>query len=411
MKTRRTAVFVVLTFAYLLSQFLRHANAAIADSVSHDLSLTAAQLGLMTSLFYVAFAAAQVPLGIALDRLRPRFVLAGLMLASGIGCVIFASAQSLATLAAGRALIGLGMAGVLMGSFKILGRWYPPQRFATVSGLLIGLGGLGGLLAASPLVWFNQNYGWRAAFSTGAAVIAVSAVFVALVARDWPRGEGPSHTTAAQYTGSVRTIFSDGRFWRLGPLNFFLNGMLMAFQGLWAGPFLMDVHHMTPAGKGAYLSLLSGGVVAGYLTGGWLADRIGIYRAVMGAGGVFVATQAVFLLSVLKLVPWLLGGAYFVFGFAGAFQILTVVQIGSLFPASMTGRAVTAVNMMGFAGTAFLQWIMGVVIGSVGKTDLGGYAPKAYVAALSIGAAATLLALIWYGAARRLRWPHTAAPS
>lgn len=109
MKTRRSVVFIVLTFAYLLSQFLRHANAAIADSVSNDLSLTAAQLGLMTSLFYVAFAAAQVPLGVALDRLRPRFVLAGLMLASGIGCLIFASAQSLATLASARALIGLAL--------------------------------------------------------------------------------------------------------------------------------------------------------------------------------------------------------------------------------------------------------------------------------------------------------------
>lgn len=406
MKTRRLAVFTVLAFAYLLSQFLRHANAAIADSVSADLSLTAAQLGLMTSLFYVAFAAAQVPLGVALDHFRPRFVIAGLMLASAAGCLIFASASSLGTLASGRTLIGLGMAGVLMGSFKILGRWYPPGRFATVSGVLIGLGALGGLVAAGPLVWFNQQYGWRAAFSTGAVVIAVSAACVALFARDWPPGETAARSTSAQDPASVRDVFTDRRFWRLGPLNFFLNGVLMAFQGLWAGPFLQDVHHLTSAGKGAYLSLLSIGVVAGYLVGGLLADRIGIYRAVVAAGALFVATQLMLILSVFKFVPWLLGGAYLLFGFTGAFQILTVIQIGALFPLRMTGRAVTAVNMMGFAGTAFLQWTMGVIIGSFGRTAAGAYPPGAYVAALSVGLAGTVLALVWYGSDRSLRRPH-----
>jgi sugar phosphate permease len=408
-KTRRLTVFVVLTFAYLLSQFTRHANAAIADSVSKDISLTAAQLGLMTSLFYVAFAAAQVPLGIALDRLRPRLVLAGMMLASGIGCLVFASARSLGTLASGRALIGLGMAGILMGSFKILARWYPTKRLATVSGLLIGLGALGGLAAASPLVWFNQHYGWRAAFTIVAGVIAASAVTVGLFARDWPAGEASHHTAGGAHAGSVRDVFKDGRFWRLGPLNFFFCGSLMAVQGLWAGPFLLDVHHMTATGKGTFLSLLSLGVVAGYLAGGWLADRMGIYRAVMWSGGLFVATQAVFLLSVLKLVPWLLGSAYFLFGFAGAFQILTVVQIGTLFPVHMTGRAVTAVNMFGFAGTAFLQWIMGVIIGSFGKNAAGAYPPQAYATAFGLGAVAMLAALLWYGATPALRRPLGAA--
>ena len=406
MKTRRLVVFIVLAFAYLLSQFLRHANAAIADSVSADLSLTAAQLGLMTSLFYVAFAAAQVPLGVALDHFSPRFVIAGLMLASTAGCLIFASAHSLETLASGRTLIGLGLAGVLMGSFKILGHWYPAKRFATVSGVLIGLGALGGLAAASPLVWFNQQYGWRAVFGTVAVVIAVSAACVALFARDGPPEEDVEHPTAARRSGSVRDVFADGRFWRLGPLNFFLCGMLMSFQGLWAGPFLVDVHRMTPGGKGAYLSLLSAGVVVGYLVGGWLADRLGIYRAVMGAGVLFVVAQVVLILSAFKFVPWLLGGAYFLFGFAGAFQILTVVQIGTLFPTHMTGRAVTAVNMMGFAGTAFLQWIMGVIIGSFGRTAAGAYPPGAYVTALSLGAVATMLALIWYGTGRSLRKAH-----
>ena len=167
---RASAIFGWFTAAYFLSYFFRSANAVIAGDLARDLALSADQLGLMTSLFFAAFAAIQLPLGIWLDRWGPRWVTPGLMLVGAAGSVIFALAPNFALLALGRALIGMGMAGILMGSLKIFSQWFPAHRFATMSGLLVGIGALGALAAATPLAWLNDAIGWRAVFGLGAAM-------------------------------------------------------------------------------------------------------------------------------------------------------------------------------------------------------------------------------------------------
>ena len=113
---RRAAVFGLFSAAYFISYFFRSANAVISGDLSRELGLDAGQLGLMTSLFFASFAAIQVPMGIWLDRWGPRWVTPGLMFVGALGSLVFALAPSFVPLAIGRALIGVGMAGVLMGS-------------------------------------------------------------------------------------------------------------------------------------------------------------------------------------------------------------------------------------------------------------------------------------------------------
>ena len=227
--SKRWIIFVLFSAAYFMSYFYRSANAVIAPDLSAELSLSAAQLGFMTSLFFAAFAAVQIPLGIGLDRWGPRWVTPGLMLFGVAGSLIFATSSTLPGLALGRALIGVGMAGILMGSLKMFSQWFPVNRFATASGLLIGIGSLGALLAATPLAWLNNALGWRAVFVGGAAATAAIAGAIMLWTDntppgvDWPRGG-----TSLRGTGEV---FSDARFWRIAPLTFFWLGRCWAFRG------------------------------------------------------------------------------------------------------------------------------------------------------------------------------------
>ena len=141
MRAGQTRVFLIFTVAYFLSYFYRSANAVIAPDLRGDLGLTASQLGLMTSLFFAAFAAVQLPLGVGLDGVGPRWMTPALMLVAAAGSLVFAAATGFAGLALGRALIGVGMAGVLMGAFKVFGQWFSARRYATASGLLVGLDG------------------------------------------------------------------------------------------------------------------------------------------------------------------------------------------------------------------------------------------------------------------------------
>jgi predicted MFS family arabinose efflux permease len=388
--TRQFTIFVLFTSAMFLSYFFRSANAVIAPDLSAEMGLDAAQLGLMTSLFFGAFAAMQIPLGIGLDRWGPRWVTPGLMLAAVVGALVYANAGSFGVLALGRALIGMGMAGVLMGSLTIFSQWFSARRYATVSGLLVGLGSLGALAAATPLAWLNHTLGWRAVFVAGAIATACCAAAIMLWARNTPPGVPWRGGQGSR--GGLRVIFADLRFWRIAPLTFFLAGMVLGFQALWAGPYLFDVLGLSPIDGGNVLLLLGIGTTLGYSMSGWLADRFGIARMTVVAGALFAASQLALAAQPPLIWVTLL---YLIFGFTGGYNVMMMAQTRRLFPLNMTGQAVTAANLFAIGGTFLLQWWMGLIIGAFPATA-GHYPPIAYSTALLLTAVGTLATLLWY---------------
>ncbi|RDI96092.1 MFS transporter [Meiothermus sp. QL-1] len=374
-------VFLVLLLAYFLSYFFRATNAVIAPDLRQDLGLSPAELGLMTSLFYLTFALVQLPLGSLLDRYGPRFVHPALMLVGALGALIFASAENFTVLSLGRALLGIGFAAALMGALKAFSLWFPSTRYASVSSLYVALGASGAIAASSPLAWLKEQIGWRGVFEWGALVIVLVALAVALGVENAPRGLS---LPRPERGGGAGVIWQSQVFWRIGALNFVLGGGFLAWQTLWAGDYLYKTRGMGGLEVGALLFAFSLAAVLGYLLSGTLADRLGLPRVLWGAAWGF-------LLGVLLLALWpamplpLLYGAYALMGFLGAFNILCLAQARLAFPTALTGRAVTAINFMGFIGVFLLQWGMGVVLGLFG-----------YGAALGLWTALLALAILGY---------------
>ncbi len=391
---RALAVFVFFGIGYFLSNFFRAANAVISNDLMRDLGLSAADLGMMTSLFYAGFAAVQLPLGVALDRIGPRFAVPALMLMTVVGCLLFAAATALPQVAVGRTLIGVGMAGNLMGAVKAFSAWFPPQRVATFTSLMVGIGALGALVAATPLAWLNQQFGWRAVFVGGAAVTLLSATGIVAGTHNAPPGVIWRAPPDVSDEGFAR-IFRAPQFWRIAPLNGMLLGTTLAVQTLWAGPYLFDTLRMSQFEAGNLILIISAGVAAGYAVCGALADMFGARRVMTVSTLVFLAAQTPLLLPVPLPVAGL-AVAFFLFGFSGAFSLLTLAQVRELFPPSMGGRAVTAVNLFGFGGATAIQWGMGVIISAFESNSDGRYPVEAYIAAFGTALVLNALALVWY---------------
>jgi nitrate/nitrite transporter NarK len=306
------------------------------------------------------------------------------------GCLVFANATNFAMLALGRALIGAGMAGILMGALKAFSQWFPATRYATISGLLIGLGSAGALVASTPLAWLTTTYGWRMAFVVASVAIAAAAAALVAFTRNTPVGV----SWPAQHTdlSGLRQVFADRRFWRIALLVFFTNGVLLAFQGLWAGPYLNDAYAADAITRGNILFLLSLGVTIGFLTSGWLSDRIGLARIVILGTSVFIGTQLALamhppLLVLTVIVP--------IFGLSGGFSIMLLTQPRLIFPLAITGQATTAINLFAIGGTFLIQWWMGLIIDRFPVTD-GHYPPLAYSAALFVTASGMFATLMYY---------------
>lgn len=383
-------VFVILLLSYFLSYFFRSANAVISRDLMHDLSLTSAQLGLMTSLFYLAFALANLPLGSLLDRYGPRFVHPALMLMGAAGALIFANAQDFATLSIGRAMLGIGFAAGLMGALKAFSLWFPRERYASISSVYVALGGLGAIAAATPLALLKGQLGWRGVFEWGALVILLVAAIVAIFARNAPPGVALPRSSQG---GSAGQIWRSPTFWRIAWMNFTLGGGFLAWQTLWGGAYLFKVRGLESVAVGNYLFVFSLAGILGFFLCGLIADRLGLPRVFIGAA--LVVTAAVAILALWTTLP--LGLLYLIYaliGFGGGFNILSLAQGRLIFPPELTGRATTAINFMGFMGVFLLQWGMGLVVEAWGYPSalliwtlllisaVLGYAPLARGAAL-----------------------------
>jgi MFS family permease len=384
-------VFVVFAAAHFLSYFFRSANAVIATDLTIELGLTPAQLGLMSSLFFGAFALAQLPFGVLLDRFGPRLTTAGLMLAGVAGAVVFAFAPNVAVLGIGRALLGLGTAGILMGGLKALSMVLPPGRFAAVSGMLVAVGSSGALVATAPLALLVRAWGWRPAFVLGAAVLLVSAVAVALGART--PAAAPAHEDDVR--AGFRGIFGNLTFWRLALMGFALMGTTFAYQSLWAGPYLTDAAGVPTGRAGSLLLWLGIGLILGFFVSGWLAERFGLARVLALATVVAIAAQVVLAVAATGAPDWLLATLLFTLASSGSFALLLYAQANVLYPPRSTGRVVTAINLFMFLGGFVLQWGIGVVVGSF--PPVAGHAPTAaYGGALLATAALCTVALAVY---------------
>src|SRR5204863_4795331 len=158
------AVFCPFAAGYFLSFFFRNVNAVISKDLAREFALAPSDLGFLTATYLLAFAAVQLPLGVLLDRYGPRRVVASLMCVAAAGAVIFAQAQNFVSLSIGRALIGLGFSAGLMGAIKAFTLWFPLSRLATLNGLVLAVGGLGGLAATAPAEALIGPFGWRALF-------------------------------------------------------------------------------------------------------------------------------------------------------------------------------------------------------------------------------------------------------
>ncbi len=389
----RLRLFCVFAAAQFVSFFYNASNAILAPDISRDLSLSAGELGFTVSLFFAVFAAAQLPIGAALDRWGPRAVVPGLMMVGVVGSLIFASAHSFGTLALGRVLIGAGMAPILMGAFKAFSRWFSPGRFASVSGLLMGIGAFGTIGASSPLAWASQQLGWRPVFVWGSLLAGLSAASILLWARDAPTD--PEGTPEVRGPGGFLEVFRYVQFWRIAPMGLLVPGALFALQALWAGPYLFDAVGLSKVAAGNVLLLMGLGVAFGFVTSGWLADLLGAGRTALVDGSVFLACELLLALSPsAELTPIV----FFLMGLSGGgAAVVLLAQTRLSFPPEMIGRAVSATNSCAFAGAFLLQWLIGTVVDLFPTDAPGHYPPQAYTAAFLVTAAGTALALVWYG--------------
>lgn len=392
----RFRVFFLFAAGYFVSYVFRGVNLGFAPLITHDLGLSAADLGLLTSLYFIGFAVAQIPVGVLLDHFGPRRVTAGMLIFAAAGIWVFGASRGLAGLMIGRLLIGIGVSVCLSAAFKASAQHFPLARLPLVNGFTMAVGGLGGVVVGSPLASLLHVATWRqVCVGLGVFTLAVAAAIVLFAPR---KAETDAHHRAdivTQFKGTWG-ILKSGVFWKIASFSVVTQGVFYAMQSLWIRPYLLDVMNLAPAHAAALVSVLGFAMMFGCIGFGSLArgmERRGIsVYAFCGAGmALFVATQALMVLRV-PVPPSVLLAAYGIFGGTG---ILSYAVAAEYFPPHMIGRAHTTLTLVIFLLIFGFQVGVGAML-SLWPSEGGRYPAAAHLTVWIALIALQTASAVWY---------------
>ncbi|CAM9765855.1 unnamed protein product, partial [Ectocarpus sp. 12 AP-2014] len=393
---RGIALRLMLPFAlaYCLSHIYRSANAVIAPELVASLNLNAADLGLLSSTFLLAFALAQLPLGVLLDLLGPRRVNAALLVIAAMGGFLFSFSSHITTMAIARAMMGLGVAACLMAALKAMSNELPSHWLMPMHSIMVAIGGLGAIIATAPVETIVRLIGWRAVFIL-LAVATLIAAFVLFYATPPTRKSRRSISWNKEITG-LKIAFKHWFFIGVGPAVGLLQGGFMAIQTLWAGPWLYHVIGLDRVQVGYYLLLTATGMVVGYLTNGWLGAKFAqwginpIFVALAGSALLLVTLATIILMGPQALLPlWIL------YGFFGTSAPMCFALIGQEVPAQYVGRVSTSINFLVFAVGFVFQWGIGAVIRLCSHSSIGFSTEQAYQLAFTVALMLQVAGWFW----------------
>ena len=345
----------LLGLAYVLSQFFRAFLAVLSEILEQDIGATPDDLAFASGLWFLTFAACQIPIGAALDSIGPRRTAGWLLLiGGGGGAAIFALATTPLHVSIAMALIGVGCAPVLMASYYIFARVYPPAQFAVLASMMVGLGSMGNLVASYPMAFAAETLGWRNSLWGLAALSALVAFGTLMLVSDPAKSEDGRK-------GSLAELMRIRALWFIFPLMGVTYAISGAVRGLWIGPYLADVFGADTGAVGQASLLMGIAMVAGALAYG-PADRLLPSRKWMIAGGTAVTLIAAGWLILMPAHGLFLSVTLLcVIGFFGMTYPVVMAHGRSFLPPHLIGRGVTMLNLFSIGGVGIAQFVSGRV--------------------------------------------------
>lgn len=405
--SRRAAVIVFLAFAfaYFLSALVRAVTATLAPTLSQEFSLQASDLGLLAGGYFLGFAATQLPLGTWLDRHGPRKVALGFLGVAVVGSLVFSVATGFSGLLAGRVLCGAGVSACLMAPLTGYRRWFEPTAQMRANSWMLMTGSLGMVASTLPVQWALPLVGWRPLFWGLAALIALSMVVIAVWVPGWAaaqRSTSNGDGAKAGSGGSVATVppgyamvWRHPYFQRLAPLGFFVYGGMVAMQTLWAGPWMQRVAGYTPLEAATGLFWINVSMLCTFWT--WGMVNPWLLRKGLGADRLMTAGLPLCLLVLLGILlagPQAGGGAWALFCVSSTFVSLSQPAVALAFPQALAGRALSAYNLVIFAGVFVVQWGIGLGVDAFAAAGLS--TVQSFQAAMAVYLACNAAAYAWF---------------
>ena len=377
-------VFLAFAFAYFMSTLIRAITATLSPTLTLELGLQARDLGLLAGGYFFGFAAMQLPLGKWLDRFGPKKVIICFLSVAVLGCLAFATATSFTGLLVARVFCGAGVSACLMAPLTGYRRWLAPESQTRANSWMLMTGSLGMVASTLPVQWLMPMWGWRGIFIALPAMLLIAILVIGVLVPAWKMEHAATKKIDLPVTEpdySYTAVWANAYVRSLIPMGFFFYGGVISMQTLWVAPWMIKVAGYSAAEAATALFYINVVMLFTFWLWGslnpWLVRRkissdklmiFGLPSSFIVLAIIIIAAKAVntpdndifmSFFNDLNMNAGVLWAVYFV---ACSFMALSQPAIAMAFPAELAGRALSAFNLVLFAGVFVMQWGIGLLI-------------------------------------------------
>ncbi|MAL80473.1 MAG: hypothetical protein CMN55_15445 [Sneathiella sp.] len=364
-RNRAVYIFLICAILFGLGQFHRSAGAVIMPPIAVDIGVPVSSLGIAAAALFFASAIVQVPMGIALDRFGSRLVLSTVTLFGALGALLLASADSLNDVIIARVMIGLGYSAVMMASYVLFAKWFPPEKFATIASWLMAFSSFGAIMSSAPLAYAIEVYGWRIPCIAAAVLTVVMIGIGSIVIRDTPPGYQESAEKPATFLHSLRgywAVLTYPRFLNLLGMGFVSYGPSTALMGMWGGPYLEFTYDMDALSRGNVILLMAVTMPLGALFFGFIDRKVRSRKKIVITASSSVLVTFLILGFTTNMPVWLTMILFAYISFTQQYYVVLAAHCRTLFPDYMVGRANSTLNLIAILGVGFMQSLYGWIL-------------------------------------------------
>jgi len=362
-KLRPWLIWTLGCIFYFYEFLLQVSPSVMGTSLMSDFSVSAHGLGILSGVYFLSYAGMQIPAGILLDRIGPHRLLTAAVAVCAVSSLTFGITEHFYAAVIARFMIGLGSAFAFVGTLKLIANWFPPERFALLTGLLVTVGMFGAISGESPLAYMISHIGWRNSMSLLGSIGLILAIIIFLVIRDYPDGKKPAyHSTSRSVIRDLIHVIKNKQLWLVAIYGGLMYMPTPTLCGLWGVPFLMTEYHLSPTTAAATISLIFFGWAVGSPLWGGISDKIGrrLPPMIIAAFGAPLTLSiavygSIHYIIVLQLLLFLFG--LFSCAFLPSFSIAKELNTEA-----HCATALSFMNMMNMVGVSVAQPALGRIL-------------------------------------------------
>ncbi|MDP3705469.1 MAG: MFS transporter [Legionellaceae bacterium] len=388
---------------YFYECLLQVSPSVMSSELMRDFGVTSQTLGILSGIYFYSYAAMQLPGGVLMDYFGPRRLLTIATSICAISTIAFGLTDSFMMACIARLMIGFGSAFAAVGAMKLAASWFPAERFALLTGLMVTIGMLGAIGGEAPLALLIDNYGWRESMKIMGSIGIVLAILIFAVTKDYPKDIAKKSNKKPLVEEehvllSLIALIKNKQLWFVALYGGLMYMATPVFCGLWGVPFLMLKMHLAKATAANYISLVFVGWAIASPLWGIYSNRIGLRKPPMYIGAVggiitsslfiFCNIQSAFLMEILLFLFGIFSA-----GFLSAFSVAK-----ELCSKRYVATGLSFMNMMNMVGIALAQPAVGFILDRMWQGEIVDkvriYPVEAYHVALALLPLGMIIALI-----------------